>query len=76
VTTRERRLVAIPGRPLSAFEVGEGCAFVARCPFAEERCRVERPLLRTVGRGRVACHRSEELQGQLDANKMREAARG
>lgn len=76
VNARERRLVAIPGRPLSAFEVEEGCAFASRCPFAQERCRVERPLLRTVGRGRVACHRTEELQGQLDANKMREDARG
>ncbi len=75
VTMRERRLVAIPGRPLSAFEVGDGCAFVARCPFAVERCHVERPLLREVGRGRVACHRTEELHGQLDANKMRDEAR-
>lgn len=76
ITARERRLVAIPGRPLSAFEVGEGCAFASRCPFAQERCYVERPVMRTVGEGRVACHRTEELRGQLDADKMREAVRG
>lgn len=76
IDARERRLVAIPGRPLSAFEVGEGCPFAARCPFAEERCRIERPLLRKLGAGRVACHRSEELAGQLDAGKMRENAHG
>jgi oligopeptide/dipeptide ABC transporter ATP-binding protein len=75
VDERERRLVAIPGRPLSASEVGEGCSFVERCPFAQERCWHERPQLRRVGRGRVACHRTEELHGQLAANKMRDAAR-
>jgi oligopeptide/dipeptide ABC transporter ATP-binding protein len=75
VTSRERRLVAIPGRPLSAYEVGEGCVFVERCPFAEERCRAVRPELRDVGAGRVACHRSEELAGQLDADLMRAARR-
>ena len=75
VTSRERRLVAIPGRPLSAYEVGEGCVFVERCPFAEERCRTLRPELRDVGAGRVACHRSEELAGQLDADLMRAARR-
>ena len=76
ITAREHRLVAIPGRPLSAFEVGEGCPFAPRCPFAQDRCRVERPLMRTVGDGRVACHRTEELRGQLDADTMRESVRG
>lgn len=76
VTDRAPRLVAIPGRPLSAFEVGGGCVFAARCAFAQERCRVERPVLRTIGVGRVACHRTEELAGQLDADLMRENVRG
>jgi oligopeptide/dipeptide ABC transporter ATP-binding protein len=76
VTDRAPRLVAIPGRPLSAFEVAEGCAFAARCVFAQDRCRVERPVLREVGAGRVACHRTEELHGQLDADQMRENVRG
>jgi peptide/nickel transport system ATP-binding protein len=60
-----RRLVAIPGRPLSAFEVGAGCPFAQRCAFALERCRAERPALRELGAGRVACHRAEELDGRL-----------
>lgn len=75
VTNRAPRLIAIPGRPLSAFEVGEGCVFAARCAFAQDRCRAERPVLRSVGSGRVACHRTEELQGQLDADQMRESVR-
>jgi oligopeptide/dipeptide ABC transporter ATP-binding protein len=72
-SVRTSRLVAIPGRPLSAFEVGAGCAFVARCPFAQDRCRVERPTLRDVDAGRVACHRTEELRGQLRVESMRAA---
>lgn len=34
-----------------------GCHFHPRCPYAEARCRVEAPVLRDVGAGRlVACH--------------------
>jgi peptide/nickel transport system ATP-binding protein len=37
-----------------------GCAFNPRCPFANERCRVERPALLDFGGVRVACHAVEE----------------
>jgi oligopeptide/dipeptide ABC transporter ATP-binding protein len=30
----DERLPAIPGRPRSAFEVGDGCAFADRCPYS------------------------------------------
>ena len=34
-----------------------GCHFHTRCPYAEERCRVETPLMREVGSGHfAACH--------------------
>ncbi len=33
-----------------------GCHFHPRCPRAMERCRIEEPLLRAVGKSRVACH--------------------
>ena len=62
---RTSELLAIPGRPLSAFEVDEGCPFVSRCRFAEDRCREELPELRELDGGRVACHRAEEIHGQL-----------
>jgi oligopeptide/dipeptide ABC transporter ATP-binding protein len=62
---RTEQLWAIPGRPLSAFEVHEGCPFVSRCAFVEERCRVELPEVRELDGGRVRCHRAEELRDQL-----------
>jgi len=37
-----------------------GCAFHPRCPHANERCRVERPMLRPSGAVQVACHAVEE----------------
>jgi peptide/nickel transport system ATP-binding protein len=35
----------------------EGCRFNTRCPRADERCSVEEPVIREIGRGHfVACH--------------------
>lgn len=70
---RVARLSAIPGRPLSAFEVGAGCPFASRCPYVEDRCRTERPALRTFGRARVACHRAEEIHPWICATAASEA---
>jgi oligopeptide/dipeptide ABC transporter ATP-binding protein len=41
----------------------QGCKYQPRCPFAIERCRVERPELRQFGNaGQVAaCHRLEQI---------------
>ena len=38
-----------------------GCAFHPRCPHANERCRIEHPVLR----GDVACHAVEEARIRL-----------
>jgi peptide/nickel transport system ATP-binding protein len=36
---------------------GVGCVYAERCPFAQERCRTEAPLLRALSDGRqAACH--------------------
>jgi oligopeptide/dipeptide ABC transporter ATP-binding protein len=61
-TTKVERLAVIPGRPVAAYEAGEGCVFASRCLFVEDRCRAVRPLLRRFGEHLVACHRVEELQ--------------
>jgi oligopeptide/dipeptide ABC transporter ATP-binding protein len=40
-----------------------GCAFHPRCPYAVDRCRVERPELTPLASGRyVSCHRAAELE--------------
>ena len=40
---------------------GQGCALSGRCPWAEDRCLDQRPLLRAVNDGLSACHRAEEV---------------
>jgi len=51
---RER---ALGGEIPSVLDPPAGCAFAARCPLAEDRCRVERPALRELATGhRAACH--------------------
>lgn len=40
----------------------KGCKFSTRCPYAKDKCRAERPVIREVIEGRfAACHYSEEL---------------
>ncbi len=71
-TQKAARLWAIPGRPLSAYEVTTGCPFATRCPFVTERCRKEQQVLREVDGGRVRCWRAEELRGRLAEGYRRE----
>ena len=54
-------LISIPGSPPNLLGGVAGCPFAARCPFAVEECRRERPALREIAPGHVAaCHRSGE----------------
>ena len=49
--------VMLPGEVPSPINPPAGCHFHTRCPYAEARCRSERPLLREVRRGHyAACH--------------------
>lgn len=61
-----RRTEAVRVLPGSAPDLGNpplGCAFAARCPFARDECRNEKPVLRKISDGRyAACHFSEELE--------------
>jgi peptide/nickel transport system ATP-binding protein len=52
------RLRAIGGRPPNLLLPPSGCAFSPRCPYAQDRCRVEAPaLVEGPDAGhRVACH--------------------
>lgn len=46
---RVARLLTIHGQPPDLTDAIVGCSFAARCPFAEERCRQEEPMLEPVG---------------------------
>ena len=60
------RLLAIPGRPLSAFEAPQDeCAFTTRCPFVTEVCHTALPPLAEIDTGVSRCFRAEELRGRL-----------
>ena len=59
MTGRPRTPVA--GEVPNPLEPPAGCAFHPRCPQADARCRVERPLLKAIDSGvLVACHAMEE----------------
>jgi len=50
-------LKGIPGLAPLLRDLPEGCAFHPRCALATDRCRTERPEVRTMGEGEtVACH--------------------
>jgi oligopeptide/dipeptide ABC transporter ATP-binding protein len=67
IADRRERLSPIPGSPPYLGARIDGCAFAARCPLAIDRCRSERPLLRSLpavdADHLTACHRAEELAG-------------
>jgi peptide/nickel transport system ATP-binding protein len=55
----QARLAAIEGQVPNPLTRVAGCAFHPRCPFAEERCRVESPPLVAIGAGHeAACWRA------------------
>jgi peptide/nickel transport system ATP-binding protein len=52
-----RNRIILTGDVPSPVNPPSGCRFHPRCPIAQERCKVERPLLLKQGSGRqVACH--------------------
>ena len=56
-TTPIRQRIVLPGDVPSAIAKPGGCGFHPRCRYAQERCRVEHPVLREVAPGRqAACH--------------------
>jgi oligopeptide transport system ATP-binding protein len=51
------RMPSLPGQAPDPADTITGCAFAARCRYAAERCRIERPPLQDMtGAGQVACH--------------------
>jgi len=58
LTGRQRK--PVEGEVPNPVEPPPGCTFNPRCPFANDRCRAERPLLSAAGGAMVACHGVEE----------------
>jgi peptide/nickel transport system ATP-binding protein len=58
---RHTRLPSIGGQPPSAARYEPGCAFRARCPFAEPRCE-ETQVLRAFDGRRLRCWKAERVQ--------------
>jgi oligopeptide/dipeptide ABC transporter ATP-binding protein len=56
-----QRLEPIPGGPPALHASALGCAFAPRCPFAIERCRMERPQERLFQGRQILCHRAEDV---------------
>ncbi len=60
------RLVSIPGLPPDLVLLPKGCPFAARCPYVENHCLEERPLLSEVAgdHHQIACWRWEAIAGR------------
>ena len=58
---RMERIPQIPGRPLAAYEIGEGCPFHPRCAYADEKCRQQLPPLTTSSEGSVRCFHTADV---------------
>ena len=54
---RTRPRTVLQGELPSPLDPPTGCPFHSRCPIAQDRCKVDKPVLRPVSGGtRVACH--------------------
>lgn len=61
-SARDGRMVLLRGEVPNPIERPSGCSFHPRCPMAQDRCRIERPMLRPVEEGRLsACHFAEDV---------------
>ena len=63
--THEKTHIALKGDVPSPIDPPEGCRFHTRCPFAQDKCKVDEPLLQThqtmEGEHGAACHFVEEI---------------
>ncbi|HEX9522665.1 MAG TPA: oligopeptide/dipeptide ABC transporter ATP-binding protein [Reyranella sp.] len=54
---RARQRTMLQGELPSPIDPPAGCPFHSRCPIAQDRCKLDRPVLRPVGGGaQAACH--------------------
>ncbi len=66
VVEEARERILLKGDLPSPAKPPSGCRFHTRCPWAQDRCSTERPVLQDVGGGhRVACHFTSEIESGL-----------
>lgn len=58
---RGKEVRLLKGEPPSPADPPSGCRFRTRCPFAQDRCAKEEPVLRDAGGTLVSCHRAGTL---------------
>lgn len=62
---RKMDRILLRGEVANPADPPSGCYFHPRCPYAEERCKVEKPAFREVAPGHfAACHFAEQLDLQ------------
>jgi peptide/nickel transport system ATP-binding protein len=62
IETRKRAFSSLKGELPSPLHPPSGCHFHPRCPHAFDRCKVERPALKTVApRHKSACHLNDQV---------------
>ncbi|MRD49267.1 peptide ABC transporter ATP-binding protein [Caenimonas koreensis] len=61
VGERTVQRIVLKGELPSPLNPPSGCVFSSRCPYAQERCKAERPLARPVGDRIAACHFAEDF---------------
>jgi dipeptide transport system ATP-binding protein len=61
ITGVQRKRIVLKGELPSPLNPPKGCVFSTRCPYVTERCKVERPQLRTLDGRQVACHYAENF---------------
>ncbi|MBC9208481.1 ABC transporter ATP-binding protein [Roseomonas aerophila] len=62
IDARKKSFAGVKGEIPSPLNPPPGCHFHPRCPFAFDRCKVERPMLKTVASGhRSACHLNDKV---------------
>jgi len=60
ITMSGKSRTPVAGEVPNPLDPPAGCAFNPRCPYANERCRTERPELKEFNGAQVACHAVEE----------------
>jgi peptide/nickel transport system ATP-binding protein len=57
LSTHKDQIASIPGSPPDLIQMPQGCKFHPRCPLADDRCRIEEPVLEDTGAAdhKVAC---------------------